>query len=73
MTVANTKAGTPIVDFTVDEWQTYLDAEIRRATDMESVDAFVAAFKAGEIDDADPEVAALISLLWIGQNGDSGA
>jgi hypothetical protein len=72
MTVEETPAGTPVVEFSREEYDAYLDAEVRRAVDM-TVEDFVAAYEAGELDDADPAVAELAGLLRIGQNGHRGA
>ena len=64
MTVDETPAGTPLVEFSRDEY----DAEVRRALDM-TVDEFIRSYEAGELDDADPAVGELLGLLRIGQNG----
>jgi hypothetical protein len=70
MTVEETPAGTPVVEFSREGFDAYLDAEVRRAVGM-AVDEFVSAYAAGELDDADPAVAEIIGLLRIGQNGHS--
>lgn len=69
MTKTETTAGTPIVEFTPDEWESYVADELRRAFGLESVESFQAAYAAGEVDEDDPETAAIVSLLSIGQNG----
>ena len=69
MTVEETPAGTPVVEFSREEYDAYLEAEVRRALGM-TIDEFVSAYEAGELDDADPAVAELVGLLRIGQNGD---
>jgi hypothetical protein len=68
MTVDETPAGTPVVEFSREEYDAYLAAEVQGAVDM-TVDEFVSAYEAGELDDADPAVAELVGLLRIGQNG----
>lgn len=72
MTVEETPAGTPVVEFSREEYDAYLDAEVHRAIDM-TVEEFVSAYEAGDLDDADPAVAELVGLLRIGQNGHSRA
>lgn len=69
MTKTETTAGTPIVEFTLDEWEHYVADEIQRALGFESVEAFQAAYAAGDVDEDNPETAAIVSLLSIGQNG----
>jgi hypothetical protein len=68
MTVDETPAGTPVVELTDDEYDAYLATEVRRGTGF-TVAEFVRAYEAGELDDADPVVSDLVSLLRIGQNG----
>lgn len=68
MTVDETSAGTPVVEMTQAEYDAYLEAEVRRATGF-TVEEFVRAYKAGELDDAEPAVSELVGLLRIGQNG----
>lgn len=72
MTVDETPAGTPVVDFTEEEYDTYLEGEVRRGTGL-SVAEFVRAYEAAELDDSDPAVSDLVGLLRIGQNGDRAA
>lgn len=72
MTVEETRAGTHVVDFTEEEYDAYLDGEVRRGTGL-TVAEFVRAYKAGELDEADPAVSDLVGLLRIGQNGDRAA
>lgn len=72
MTVEETPAGTPVVEFSREEYDAYLDGEVRRALGM-TVDEFVSAYMAGDVDDGDPAVAELVGLLRIGQNGHSHA
>jgi hypothetical protein len=66
MTIRETPAG---VEFSRDEYDAYLEAEVRRAAEM-TVGEFVRSYEAGLLDDADPAVAELVGLLRIGQNGD---
>jgi hypothetical protein len=68
MTTTHTKAGTPIVEMSPDEYAAYLDREARKSVGM-SVAEFRAAYSAGTVDDADPAVGDLVGLLRIGQNG----
>jgi hypothetical protein len=68
MTVDETPAGTPVVEFSREEYDAYLEAEVRRAFDM-TVEEFVSAYETGQLDDADPAVAELVGLLRIGQDG----
>jgi hypothetical protein len=68
MTRSETKAGTPVVDLTSEEYDAFLEREVRRAVGM-TADEFVRAYSAGELDDADPAVDDLVGLLRIGQNG----
>jgi len=71
MDVETTAAGTETVDFDRDEYSEYLDAEVQRGTGLPNVAEFRRAYESGELDDSDPEVSSLVSLLWIGQNGRS--
>lgn len=59
---------TEIISLTPDEYTLFLSAEVERGVDMD-IPAFVAAYTAGEVDDSDPEVARLVALLALGQNG----
>jgi hypothetical protein len=70
MRTETTPAGTDVFDLDVEEYDAYLNAEVKRGTGLESVAAFIEAYESGRLDDSDPEVSSLISLLWIGQNGD---
>lgn len=72
MTVDETVAGTPLVTFTEEEYDSYLEGEVRSGTGL-TVAEFVCAYEAGELDDADPAVSELVGLLRIGQNGDRAA
>jgi hypothetical protein len=72
MTVDETPAGTLVVELTGDEYDAYLQEEVRRGTGL-TVEQFVRAYQAGDLDDADPAVSDLVSLLRIGQNGDRAA
>ncbi len=72
MTVDETAAGTPVVTFTEEEYDAYLQGEVQSGTGL-TVAEFVRAYEAGELDDADPAVGDLVGLLRIGQNGDRAA
>ncbi len=65
---SETEAGTPIIEFTPEEYDAYLEREVRRGVGM-SREEFVRAYSAGELDDADAAVGELVGLLRIGQNG----
>lgn len=68
MTVGETAAGTPVIDLTSEEYDAYLESEVRRLKGMTVAD-FVRAYEAGELDDSDPVVSELVGLLRIGQDG----
>jgi hypothetical protein len=68
MTVDETPDGTPVVNLTAEEYDAYLENEVKRAIGM-TVTEFVEAYKRGELDDADPAVSELVGLLRIGQHG----
>jgi hypothetical protein len=68
MTVDETAAGTPVLTFTQDEYDAYLEREVQRAIGMTRAE-FERAYVAGELDDGDPAVDELVGLLRIGQNG----
>ena len=72
MTVTYTAAGTPIVERTPEEYAAYLERQVQREIGM-SVAEFKRAYAAGELDDADVAVDYVVSLLRIGQNGQSPA
>jgi len=69
MRTETTPAGTETLDFDVEEYDAYLNSEVKRGTGLDRVDEFVRAYESGQLDDSDPEVSRLVSLLWIGQNG----
>lgn len=68
MTVDHTPAGTPVVELDEREYQAFLEDEVRRGVGL-SVEEFVGRYEAGELDESDPDVSDLASLLWLGQNG----
>lgn len=70
MRTETTPAGTEIFDFDLEEYDAYLNSEVKRGTGLETVAEFIEAYESGQLDDSDPEVSSLISLLWIGQNGE---
>jgi hypothetical protein len=72
MTRSETGAGTPLIDLTREECDTYIEREVRRGVGMSAAD-FVAAYQGGNVDDADPAVSDLVGLLRIGQNGNRAA
>lgn len=68
MIVDETPAGTPVLTFTAEEYDAYLEGEVRRAIGMTCAD-FERAYLAGKLDDANPAVDELVGLLRIGQSG----
>jgi hypothetical protein len=68
MTKDRTEAGTPIVEFDEDEYRAFLEREVERGSGL-SVEEFVRRYEAGDLDEGDPDVSDLASLLWLGQNG----
>lgn len=72
MTVEETAVGTPVVTFTEEEYDNYLQSEVRRGTGL-TIAEFVRAYEARDLDEADPAVTELVGLLRIGQNGDHAA
>jgi len=59
---------TEIIDLSPEEYTAFLDREVEKATGLD-LRSFVDAYAAGELDEADPEVARLVGLLALGQNG----
>jgi hypothetical protein len=72
MRITETAAGTPVIERTQEEYEAYLERQVQREIGM-SVAAFKRAYAAGELDDGDVAVDYLVSLLRIGQNGQSPA
>jgi hypothetical protein len=70
MVMSETAAGTPVVEMTPEEYEAYVEGEVKRAVGM-SADEFRRAYAAGELDDVDPAVSELVGFLRIGQNGHS--
>ena len=68
MTEDRTEAGTPIVELDEDEYRAFLEREVQRGMGL-SVEEFVRRYEAGDLDEGDPDVSDLASLLWLGQNG----
>ena len=68
MTQDRTEAGTPIVELDEDEYRAFLEHEVQRGSGL-SVEEFVRRYEAGDLDEGDPDVNDLASLLWLGQNG----
>ena len=68
MTEDRTEAGTPIVELDEDEYRAFLAREVERGTGL-SVEEFVRRYEAGDLDEGDPDVSDLASLLWLGQSG----
>jgi hypothetical protein len=63
-----TEAGTPVIELDDDEHRAFLEREVQRGTGL-SVEEFVRRYRAGELDEGDPDVSDLAGLLWLGQNG----
>jgi hypothetical protein len=61
-------AATEIIDFSPEEYEAFLAREVERGTGLDLA-AFVREYREGELDEADPEVARLVGLLALGQNG----
>ncbi|MFZ2049793.1 MAG: hypothetical protein WB698_01995 [Solirubrobacteraceae bacterium] len=72
MRITETAAGTPIIERTLDEEAAYLERQVQREMGM-SVAAFKRAYSAGDLEDGNVAVDYLVSLLRIGQNGQSPA
>jgi hypothetical protein len=53
---------------TEEEFDAFVGGETRRATSLD-VPEFIARYRAGELDEGDPEVARIVALLGLGQNG----
>ena len=68
MLVTYTDAGTPVIDLTPEEQAAYLEREVQSAVGM-SVEEFIRAYTAGELEEGDVAVNEMVSLLRIGQNG----
>lgn len=72
MTRTETPAGTPVLDLDGHEYGRFLEEETQARMGM-SVAEFTQRYLGGQLDDADPDVPLIVGLLWIGQNGRSGA
>lgn len=68
MIQARTEGGSPIVEFDEREYGAFLEREVQRGTGL-SVDEFERGYRAGELDEGDPDVSDLAGLLWLGQSG----
>ena len=58
-----------VLELSRDDYEAFLAAEIGRWNHDLSLPAFIAAFRSGELDDRDPEVARLVALVGLWQNG----
>jgi hypothetical protein len=58
-----------VVELSPDEYEAFLGAEIEGWKASMSLPAFIAAYRQGELDESDPEVARLVALVGLGQNG----
>jgi hypothetical protein len=68
MVVQETAAGTPVVDLSPEEYDAYLENEVKRSLGM-TVAEFRSAYQAGQLEESDPAVSELVMLLRVGQNG----
>lgn len=68
MVVSETSSGTPVVEMTAEEYDAFLEREVRVAMGI-SVGEFRRAYLSGELDEADPSVCDLAGILRIGQHG----
>lgn len=68
MLVSETSSGTPVVEMTAEEYEGFLEREVRAAMGL-SVEEFRRTYLAGDLDEADPSVTDLVGLLRIGQEG----
>jgi len=68
MTEDRTEAGTPVLELDAREYGAFLEREVQRGLGL-SVDQFVSRYRAGELNEGDPDVSDLAGLLWLGQNG----
>jgi hypothetical protein len=68
MTRSETPSGTPVLELDNEEYARFLDEEVRARTGLSAAE-FTKQYLAGDLDDSDPDVALLVGLLWIGQNG----
>jgi hypothetical protein len=63
------KRSAEILELSKTDYEAFLGAEIGRWQSEMTLPAFIAAYRAGELDDSDPEVARLAALVGLGQNG----
>jgi hypothetical protein len=56
-------------ELTTKQYEAFLAGEIKRWNKGLTLDEFIRAYRGGELDDSDPEVARLVALLGLGQNG----
>jgi hypothetical protein len=60
---------TEVLELSKGEYEDFLAAEIGRWRGDLTLPAFISAYRAGELDETDPEVARLVALVGLGQNG----
>jgi hypothetical protein len=58
-----------VLELSREEYDAFLAAEIGRWEHDLTLADFISAFRSGELDDSDPEVARLVALVGLGQNG----
>ena len=68
MLVTYTDAGTPVIDLSPEEQAAYLEREVQSAVGM-SVEEFIRAYAAGELEDGDADVDYLVHRLVIPYSG----
>jgi hypothetical protein len=54
---------------TTKQYESFLEAEIGHWKEGLTLDQFIRDYRAGELDDGDPEVSRLVALIGLGQNG----
>jgi hypothetical protein len=58
-----------VVAMTTRQYETFLGAEVAHWRKGLTLDQFIRAYRADELDDGDPEVSRLAALIGLGQNG----
>jgi hypothetical protein len=58
-----------VVEMTTKQYESFLEAEIGHWKEGLTLDQFIRDYRAGELDDGDPEVSRLVALIGLGQNG----
>jgi hypothetical protein len=58
-----------VLELTREQYEAFLAGEVDRWKHDLTLADFISAFRSGELDDRDPEVARLAALVGLGQNG----